>query len=567
MNKKQLESYLVKRVLFEIKINKIKNSLNEEQINSVIHELAADKQVLNEDFFSTVASLLGFDRKGEVKKFLARRIVSFLGIPSDHPLSDPVVKFINKLPVKDITGLYRGDTKVRRKLVSTLADGIVKALKREIPSIIGLKRGSLGTPITDAMIKVVGTSAFKKKVKQSLTKVFVDSKKSDLSDLEKIVGSQRAKSIKDIIASLGASTAKPRDTKDTEGPEGTEDTEDTEGPEGTEGTEDTEETEVTVEPEGTEETEGAEETEQVGQTGEGEGEDSPKTTAEKSALLKKFVKGYTGGKLGIIITDETGEEKRPRFLNSTRAEKYIGRVYSEFEKVSTELEKLQKLIEIGYITEVGAKYIEGLQNPNPEDVQTNNAEQELGKEAGASQNPNESEAERDSHENAAKDAAGDVNTDGDDSSDLSDDEVIEITDDDDNNDPEEDEADVEGEEAPSVSKVSEELDKIFSNPRRLLRIQEFIKKGRIFKSASVMLDLKVLAEYIQDLKEFTEFPSLIDTYLDKSASAIDRNRAFEKLGQSAMEIYNKAYERYNEKEETLDESFEISSELLEKLLS
>lgn len=564
MNKEQLESYLVKRVLFEIKINKIKNSLNEEQINSVIHELAADKQVLNEDFFSTVASLLGFDRKGEVKKFLARRIVSFLGIPSDHPLSDPVVKFINKLPVKDITGLYRGDTKVRRKLVSTLADGIVKALKREIPSIIGLKRGSLGTPITDAMIKVVGTSAFKKKVKQSLTKVFVDSKKSDLSDLEKIVGSQRAKSIKDIIASLGASTAKPRDTKDTEGPEGTEDAEDTEGTEGTEGTENTEETGVAVEPQGTE---GTGDTGQAGQTEEQGEEDSPETTEEKSALLKKFVKGYTGGKLGIIITDETGKQKRPRFLNSTRTEKYIGRVYSEFEKVSTELEKLQKLIEIGYITEVGAKYIEGLQNPNPEDVQANNAEQELGKEAGASQNPNESEAERDSHEDAAKDAAGDVNTDGDDSSDLSDDEVIEITDDDDNNDPEEDEADVEGEEAPSVSKVSEELDKIFSNPRRLLRIQEFIEKGRIFKSASVMLDLKVLAEYIQDLKEFSEFPSLIDTYLDKSASATDRNRAFEKLGQSAMEIYNKAYERYNEKEETLDESFEISSELLEKLLS
>ncbi len=89
MTKNVLKSYLRKRTLLEIKINELKKDLNEQQMEAFVHDLARKSDLLSEGFFSSVASMLGFNRPGEVKRFLAGRVVSHLGVPRSHPLLRP----------------------------------------------------------------------------------------------------------------------------------------------------------------------------------------------------------------------------------------------------------------------------------------------------------------------------------------------------------------------------------------------------------------------------------------------------------------------------------------------
>ncbi len=151
MNSKELEKYLRSRVLLEVKANELRSRLDEEQIGNIALYLASDDKLLTEGFFGTIGALLG-GGLSETKRFLAKRVVSFLGVPTNHPLSQPLTDFITRMPTRDIYGLYRGEPRLRRKLVHVLTNETISAFKREMPHIMGLKGGSLGGPITDAMI-------------------------------------------------------------------------------------------------------------------------------------------------------------------------------------------------------------------------------------------------------------------------------------------------------------------------------------------------------------------------------------------------------------------------------
>ena len=185
MNNEQLEKYLRNRILVEIKANSLRKRLTEEQIGEIAIYLASDDNLLTEGFFSTIGALLGGSMT-ETKRFLAKRVVSFLGIPSGHPLSQPVTDFIARLPTKDIYAMYRGNPRMRKKLVSVLSDATVNAFKQEMPNIMALKGGSLGGPITDAMTDVVSTKEFKQSVQKSLEDALINLPGSDAGDLQSI---------------------------------------------------------------------------------------------------------------------------------------------------------------------------------------------------------------------------------------------------------------------------------------------------------------------------------------------------------------------------------------------
>jgi len=218
MNKNELESYLRSRILLEININELKQELNEEQMGSLVHHLAQKSELLNEGFFSSVASMLGFNRPGEVKRFLAGRTVSYLGVPKGHPLYNPLTNFINRLSVREITGLYNGNPRIRKKLVKVLTNATVAAFRREMPSIMGLTGGSLGDPITDAMTDAVSKREFKLSVQRSLEEALIDLPDSSAADIEEMRReyderiSRIERGIEDISSSLGGRTnTDPRD--------------------------------------------------------------------------------------------------------------------------------------------------------------------------------------------------------------------------------------------------------------------------------------------------------------------------------------------------------------------
>ena len=184
MTKNVLKSYLRKRTLLEIKINELKKDLNEQQMEAFVHDLARKSDLLSEGFFSSVASMLGFNRPGEVKRFLAGRVVSHLGVPRNHPLYAPLTNFINKLSVREITALYNGNPRMRKKLVKVLTDATVSAFIREMPAIMNLTGGGLGDPVTDAMIDAVSAESFKASVKRSLEDSLAALPDSSAADME-----------------------------------------------------------------------------------------------------------------------------------------------------------------------------------------------------------------------------------------------------------------------------------------------------------------------------------------------------------------------------------------------
>ena len=226
MNSKQLEVYLRQRVLVEVKANSIRKNLTEDQIAGIAIHLASDNDLLQEGFFDTVGALLGGGMR-ETKRFLARRVVSYLGIPAKHPISQPLTDFITRLPTKDIFAMYRGDTRMRKKLVDVLSKATVDAFKREMPTIMALRGGSLGGPVTDAMVEVVSTKEFEQSVRKSLENALVGLPGSDTGDLESIKKDieDLKKGVKDIAASLKdrvKSNPKDSDTDDDGLPDGVE---------------------------------------------------------------------------------------------------------------------------------------------------------------------------------------------------------------------------------------------------------------------------------------------------------------------------------------------------------
>lgn len=391
MNKKELQSYLHNRVLFEIKVNKLKNKLNEQQIESLIHHLAKDQEVLAEGFFSTVASLLGFDRQGEVKRFLARRVVSYLGVPAGHPLNRPLTNFITRLPVRDISALYRGNTRMRKKLAEVLSRAIVSTFKKELPNIMNLKGGSLGDPITDAMMDVVGTKDFRDSIKKSLVDSLVNLPSSDAGDLDSMKSDieDLKKGMTDIAQSLkGQMKSDPTDT-DTDNDGLSDGEEDAIG---------TDPTDVDTDNDGiSDATEvGPEAATSLKDKIKAKKADEPSvskvpadepsvsevpeeelTTENKLEELQNFVKQFTPG--NVLSIEKTPGQKIPRinFVRTYAKHKAgelkgkvknwegVEKTYKAFVAAGTDEEKIEALRKVGFIKPAGYEAIQALRSGEP----------------------------------------------------------------------------------------------------------------------------------------------------------------------------------------------------------
>ncbi len=407
MNSNQLEKYLRNRILVEIRANSLRKQLTEDQIGDIAIYLASDDNLLTEGFFSTIGALLGGGMT-ETKRFLAKRVVSFLGIPSGHPLSQPVTDFIARLPTKDIYAMYRGNPRMRKKLVSVLSDATVNAFRQEMPNIMALKGGSLGGPITDAMVDVVSTKEFKQSVKKSFEDALVNLPGSDAGDLETIKQDIEylRQGVADITQSLKQQTSSGEETAPEapdEMPVSTKDkvnkTDPLKPDTDNDGLSDGEESEIGTDPtsadtdgdrlpdgdevRGTEtgtpaaspeptadETPASPEPTADETPGEAEATGKEGTAPEalnskqKTTIMRDFIKTLTGGKLGV----RKGKDGISWISLKTKSD-YIDPIYAEFVKATTDEEKIQALRtgDIPYITDAGLAHIEGLRK-DPEDA-------------------------------------------------------------------------------------------------------------------------------------------------------------------------------------------------------
>ncbi len=381
MNSNQLEKYLRNRILVEIKANSLRKQLTEDQIGDIAIHLASDDNLLTEGFFSTIGALLGGGMT-ETKRFLAKRVVSFLGIPSGHPLSQPVTDFIARLPTKDIHAMYRGNPRMRKKLVSVLSDATVNAFRQEMPNIMALKGGSLGGPITDAMVDVVSTKEFKQSVMKSFEDALVNLPGSDAGDLETIRQDieDLKKGVTDIAQGLKQQASPDKETA----PEAPDEmptttkakakaTDPLDSDTDNDGLPDGEENNI-----GTDPTSADTDGDGLSDGDEVEGAATPETTGEedtapevlnskqKIAKMKEFIRTLTGGKLGVAASKGKAGISWASLKSKSD---YIDPIYAEFAKATTDEEKIQALRtgDIPYLTDAGFAHIEGLKK-DPEDA-------------------------------------------------------------------------------------------------------------------------------------------------------------------------------------------------------
>ena len=186
MSNDQFKNFLKNQVLLELKARKVKRSMTEEQIGHVAHALILESETLNEGLLDTIASLLGGGLTS-VKKFLARRAVSYLGVGKKSPLYAPLTDFISSMPSQDIMSLYRDDIRNRDKLINVIANESINVLERDMASFLGVDaNSSLGGSIVDSITTVVRSPGFKSSIKDSFNNSFVKFVNSDVSNMDDI---------------------------------------------------------------------------------------------------------------------------------------------------------------------------------------------------------------------------------------------------------------------------------------------------------------------------------------------------------------------------------------------
>ena len=530
MNSNQLEKYLRNRILVEIRANSLRKQLTEDQIGDIAIYLASDDNLLTEGFFSTIGALLGGGMT-ETKRFLAKRVVSFLGIPSGHPLSQPVTDFIARLPTKDIYAMYRGNPRMRKKLVSVLSDATVNAFKQEMPNIMALKGGSLGGPITDAMVDVVSTKEFKQSVKKSFEDALVNLPGSDAGDLETI--KQDIEDLKKGVADITQGLKQQASPDKEAAPEAPDempvstkdkvkatdpldsDTENDGLPDGKEDEIGTDPTSADTDGDGLpdgDEVEGTKSEPAGEQEATGEEDTAPEALNSKQiiAKMKEFIKTVTGGKLGIAPSK--GQKGISWFSLKSKSD-YIDPIYAEFVKATTDEEKIRALRtgDVPYITDAGLAHIEGLRKDPEDALEDAESAEASGNQAAAAGATTAAavggaegavEAAKKAVEAAAEDPAVEAPD-----PETPPEEVIDL------------------EEEPLSD---DELNRVLKNVvRGYSKYSE--DKSKALTDKRLLRNLSELAAKLKSEEGYEEYPKLIDTMLNKKSSGTAKERATRKL--------------------------------------
>ena len=166
MDNSELKNFLREQVFTQRNVYLENKDLSENQKYSKIVSILRENDTIDEGLFDTIGNLVGNNSK--VKNFLARRVISFLGVPSKHPLNADFVKFIERRPMKDIQGLFVGERKIRLQFAEYATGMTTKVLRRDFTKMFGLRANTfLGDSINDAIMKVLNSKEFVQSLRKS----------------------------------------------------------------------------------------------------------------------------------------------------------------------------------------------------------------------------------------------------------------------------------------------------------------------------------------------------------------------------------------------------------------
>tara|TARA_Y100000389_G_scaffold204329_1_gene256275 strand:- start:3463 stop:6210 length:2748 start_codon:yes stop_codon:yes gene_type:complete len=183
MDNKELKNFLREQVFTQRNVYLENKDLSENQKFSKIVSILRENDTIDEGLFDTIGNLVGNNSK--VKSFLARRVISYLGVKPNSEISRYMVRFVEKRPMKDIQALFVGEREIRLDFAEYSAQAAVLILKRDLGEMFGLKRGTfLGDSVNDGLVKAIESDEFIKSLRDSFYKSLGNLTDADLSSAE-----------------------------------------------------------------------------------------------------------------------------------------------------------------------------------------------------------------------------------------------------------------------------------------------------------------------------------------------------------------------------------------------
>ena len=184
MDRKHLKKFLREQVYVQRNHYVRNQTLTEAQKFKKVVRILRETETIDEGLFDSLRSIVGGGSR-KIKGFLARRVVSYLGVPSGHPLSFYFTQFLVKRSMGELQALFLGQRSIRREFAEYATRATMRVLEDDFSEMFGLKGGTfLGDALLDGITKAINSEDFQNTLLKNYYVSLGNMADTDLDSLE-----------------------------------------------------------------------------------------------------------------------------------------------------------------------------------------------------------------------------------------------------------------------------------------------------------------------------------------------------------------------------------------------
>ena len=229
MNNIVFEEFLKEQVLMQRELFLENRDLTESQKYNKVVSILRENNKIDEGMLDRLGSLVS-GGVGKVKRFIIRRMLAFMGIPANHPLSAPFTKAVDSLSLEEFQGLVSGKERQIKLFAEVATLATIRTFTEQMEDIFKLKRNTtLGGAVIESLEKAVNSREFAKLIRKGYYDTFTEVKSIGWDEdpdgdgltnaEEEIIGTDSAveddnESLKDLINDEPVEEPFPTDTEE-----------------------------------------------------------------------------------------------------------------------------------------------------------------------------------------------------------------------------------------------------------------------------------------------------------------------------------------------------------------
>ena len=184
MDRKHLKKFLREQVYIQRNHYVRNQTLTEAQKFKKVVKILRENETIDEGLFDSLRSIVGGGSR-KIKGFLARRVISYLGVPSNHPLSFYFTQFLVKRSMGELQALFLGQRSIRREFAEYATRATMRVLEDDFSEMFGLKGGTfLGDALLDGITKAINSEDFQNTLLKNYYVSLGNMADTDLDSLE-----------------------------------------------------------------------------------------------------------------------------------------------------------------------------------------------------------------------------------------------------------------------------------------------------------------------------------------------------------------------------------------------